>query len=276
MIKPFFHGVASLPRGAWFFLRNPSLWPTGVVPILLTMLVFTAALIAVFFGVDALVDRLETIPEPLRPDRADSGFWPAVGHVFVMIWYGLRVAGHWALMHLRWLFFLLAFAIFAVFSFFAFVVVVNIIGAPWNDALSAKVELLMGGRSEEAKTTLRQKFGELATGIRHSLLRLLIYLLGALVLLIVEWVSGGVGTVVVAPVGIFWSIVFVALEFADIPESRRNKTLSQKFKTLKSNPGAMLGFGSVTYLILLVPVLNVLVIPFAVTGITMLYKEQLE
>ena len=275
-IKRFFQGAASLPRGAWFFLRNPSLWPTGVVPILLTMFVFTVALIGVFLGVDALVDRLEDIAAPLRPEAADAGFWKAIGHFFVMVWFGIRSAGHWVLTHLRWLFFILAAGIFAFLSFFAFVVVVNIIGAPWNDALCAKVEHLTGGHRDGAKSTFRQKFGELWTGIRHSIIRLIIYLMGALVLLIAEWVTGAVATPIVAPLGILWSIVFVSLEFADIPESRRNKTLSEKFDTFKAHPAAMLGFGSVTYLILLIPVLNVLVIPFAVTGITLLYREQLE
>lgn len=249
----------------------------GAIPVLITLAIFTAAGVGYFMGVGHLVDVLHGVPAPEHPGPAGAGFWVHVGHAFQMIAYGLLMAGHWALIHLpAWLFFIVAGAVFVLFTWVTFVIVVNIVGAPWMDALCARVEALAGGHVGDQAGGVRQQFSELATGIKHSLIRLVVYVTGAVVLLLAEWISGGVGTVVVAPVGILWSIVFVALEFADIPESRRWMTMSEKVGVLGRNKAAMLGFGSTAYLALMVPILNVLIIPCAVTGMTLLYLEQVE
>ena len=278
MIGRFFRGLTSLPRGAVFYLRNPTLWGVGLVPVAISIVVFLGCAIGLYFGVDWLVEVLQGIPGPERPELATQGFWVGLGHYLKMAGYWMVFAGHWTLTHLpQWLFFMVFGAVFLVFMWVAFVVVVNSVGGPWNDALSARVEALVKGTPfVEDATPLRQKFSDLGRGVLHSLIRLTLYLTVAVILAIINAASGGIGTAIVIPLQILWSIFFMALEFADIPDGRRDKTLKEKFHTVGSNKAAMLGFGAATYFVLLVPIVNIFSIPFAVTGMTLLYLEEVE
>jgi CysZ protein len=265
VIRRFLHGMASLPRGAIYFVARPRRWPLGLVPILITLLLFVGVGIGYYFLVDGLIDKLQAIPAPDRPQQALGWvrYLPAVG-------------AHWLITELpRWAWHILFGLLFLLASWFTFVIVVNIVGAPWNDALAGRVEQGLGSETAYASEGARSTLAELATGIRHSLLRLIIYWAAHFPLLVLNLIPSGITNLIFLLVGVPWSVLFVAMEFADIPQSRRRLGFREKFGVVWAHRATMMGFGAATCLALTIPVVNVLSIPCAVTGMTLLYREEI-
>jgi len=63
----------------------------------------------------------------------------------------------------------------------------------------------------------------------------------------------------------------MAVQFADFASENQERPFTETLATLKDNRAASLGFGAPTALAMGLPVVNFLVIPFAVTGATVLW-----
>jgi CysZ protein len=73
-----------------------------------------------------------------------------------------------------------------------------------------------------------------------------------------------------APVGVAVAIFLGGLDFFDIPLSTRGLRLRNKLGVIWRNKFLALGFGAAAYLILLIPVVNMLALPVGVVGATLL------
>ena len=63
----------------------------------------------------------------------------------------------------------------------------------------------------------------------------------------------------------------MAVQFTDFPTENHERPFVETLAMLKQNRGAALGFGAPTAVAMGLPVINFLVIPFAVTGATVLW-----
>lgn len=245
----FLRGFSYVPRG-FRLLGAPGLRRFVVVPVLVNVVVFVGLFWLGAAGFREFLDWL--LPEPAATNGA-SWWEQALAVALVVV--------QWLL----WPLFLLA---GVILMFYLFTVVANLIGAPFNGMLSARVEQKATGAwppaVEEGPGVLLEAAGSVLAELR-KLAYFLTLALPALLLFLVPVVN------VVAP--LVWALVggwILALEYADYPLSNRGIPFTQQRALVKARRARHLGFGLGVLGMTLVPGLNLLAMPTAVIGGTLL------
>lgn len=155
---------------------------------------------------------------------------------------------------------------------YVFTLLANLIASPFNGLLSARVEKLVTGHEPESGMGLAQ---EMADGVFGELRRLRYYfgralLLGllSLVLLFVP-----VANLTIAPLWFIFGAFMLAFEYLDQPMGNRGLRFDAKIARMRAHRWRHLGFGSVVTLATAIPLANLVVMPAAVVGATLLYLE---
>lgn len=153
-----------------------------------------------------------------------------------------------------------------VAAFLLYPVLVSVLAAPFNDALSAAVEREIRRRTVSEPFGIARAAADLARPIGQAL-RIALFRLAATVFLL------PLGLVPVAgPIVLFLvSAAFTAFDHVDLPASRVRMSYAEKRELLARHRAASLGFGVVAQALLLVPIVNVFLLPAAVAGGTLLY-----
>jgi CysZ protein len=165
---------------------------------------------------------------------------------------------------LRWLLFPLAAAALLLGSLFAFTVVANLLLGPFLGQLAGAVNAHVGGARPAAGQGWWRDFRE---DIGQELRRLGYILLCFLGVFVLGWVP--LLNLLVAPVGLLVTAWMLALEHAAHPLGLRRLPLREQLGFLRRHRLAVLGFGLTSMGVLLVPVLNLLLLPAAVAGMTL-------
>jgi CysZ protein len=147
-----------------------------------------------------------------------------------------------------------------------------VVAAPFNEALSEAVERLETG-VEAAAPGLRGMLRELGRSIREELAKAAIYLalVGGLWLLAL-----GVplfGPLLQSVLGVALTALYLALDYVDLPASRRGWPVGRRLGLVRAHPRELLGFGLGVWVLLIVPVVNLLTMPAAVAGGALLFLE---
>lgn len=176
------------------------------------------------------------------------------------------------LSYFRWLLWPLFAIALVLVIFYSFTLIANLLGAPFNDLLSAKVETMLTGKlPEEAPGGLMAAVGP---AIRSELQKIGYFLPRALPLLLLFLIPG---VNAVAPViwGLFsaWSL---ALEYTEYPFGNNGYIFSEQRRLMKPRRLTALGFGGGIMLMMLIPGLNFLAMPAAVAGATALWVDRLK
>ena len=230
-----FHAIALL----W---RQRQLWPLVIVPAAINVALFIGGAALVLAYADSAAQLLW-----VRPEIAGL-----VSAALAVIWYLMYAA-------------LLVLGL--VTAYIATLLIGGIVASPFNDVLGERVErIVMGTTGSGAERPL---WKEALMSIRSSVVVVLLYalLMGPVLLLNVVPVVGSVtATVLGVAVGAF----FLALEFADAVLARHGYALRERIRLLRRNWPLAGGFGLSTSMLLWIPFLNVLCIPIAVVGGTLL------
>ncbi len=171
---------------------------------------------------------------------------------------------------LYWLIRGIAFIVLIVLILFVFTFLANMIASPFNAILSIKVEQALTGSAPESSVSLwlilpRSVARELA-----KLLYILPRLLGLLLITVIPVINA------VAPfLWILFGAWMMSIQYADYAADNNDVS----FKALKSRLGAnrfdALMFGLPAYLLLTVPVVNLILMPIGVAGGTRFWVEHL-
>ena len=151
--------------------------------------------------------------------------------------------------------------------FYSFTLVANLVAAPFNSLLAARVEAhLTGSRPENMDS---EKFWKLALRSFASEIHKLIYFIKWLIpLLIVTFIPG---INIIAPFLWFiyaaWSF---ALEYTDYPLANRGLLFSDIRQYNRNNRLRALGLGTGVFIMTSIPVINFLAMPVAIAGATQL------
>lgn len=172
---------------------------------------------------------------------------------------------------LRWLLWILFAAAYALALFYGFTLVANLIAAPFNAMLAAKVEeKLTGERPAESDESLLKaiapalagEFGKIVYFATRALPLLLLFLVPGLNILVsVGWVLFG-----------FW---FLAIEYADYPMGNHGLRPREQRRHLRSRRFKSLLFGAGVAVMMLIPFLQLAAMPAAVAGATRLWVDDL-
>jgi CysZ protein len=243
-VKNFLTGVRYFARGLGWTARRPKQWLFGLIPALIVLVLYAAALTALGVYLGDLVR--------LASPFADH--WSS----------GLRDATR-ALMGV------LVFAAAVMISIVTFTGVTLVVGEPFYEGISGRVEESAGGLPPETKVSL---WRQLMRGLGDAVIVGLITGLFAVVFFALGFLPV-VGQTVVPVVAACVSGYFLTLELTSIALERRGLRRSDRFALLRRNRGLSVGFGASVFVVFLIPLGALIAMPGAVAGGTLLARERL-
>ena len=240
MSQPPLSGPQYLKRG-FSLLREPGIRLFVILPILVNVLIFgTLSYLT--------LDKL--------------GQW--IGQV--MAW-----LPQW-LSFLEWLLWPLAVILVLVIVMYVFSTVANLIAAPFNGLLSEKVEEMLTGEEVAGRETILQAIASFPRSIGRECHKLLYYLGFAIVTLIASFV--------ISPLSpLLWFAMnawMMAIEYLDYPMDNRGMAFSESRRRTGSQRATSFSFGALVMVGTMIPLLNLIIMPAAVCGGTLMWVERLK
>jgi CysZ protein len=158
-----------------------------------------------------------------------------------------------------------------VLSILVFTALTLLIGQPFYEAISKRVEDQLGGVPNEInvsfwRTLPRSIFDSVRLILFGAIFGVAIFLIGLIP------VAGQVAAPILGAMLGGWVL---AVELTSVPFERRGLRLRDRRRALRSRRFTSLGFGVATFLCFLVPLGAVLVMPAAVAGATLLSRRLL-
>jgi CysZ protein len=246
-IVAFAQGVGLPFRGAGFLLSRPHLWSLVAIPLAINTILFCAVL---FFGWSWFAEHLRAWITTPQPEAA---------------WY-IRF-GLGALAFMAKLFFWL---VVLLLVYLVFTPMALIIAAPFNDRLAEHAERACGFVVEDERHTIGKVVGEALYVLVGECKRLAAFGLVFLLIFLLN-VIPVLGNALYPPIVFVWGCVSAAFEFASYPADRRHFPFRRKWAMVRCHPAFSLGFGCVTVLCLMIPFLNVLIVPVSAVAGTFLF-----
>lgn len=169
----------------------------------------------------------------------------------------------------------LAAAILTVMLFFlvnwTFVLVVTLIACPFNDILSSRIEKQLRG---ENTLDMGATFSRLISRLFFTLFNEAKKILFIAFLSILSLVFGYIP--LIAPIGIFLAVLLLAVEFLDYSWSRHDLKFKDCVKDLKGNVGGYSFGGAFFFILVSIPLINLVVPPLATSYFTTLWVKNHE
>lgn len=159
-----------------------------------------------------------------------------------------------------------------VIMFFTFTLVANILAAPFNGFLAEKVEVVVRGRDDFPPFRWSELMAMVPRTIGRELRKLAYFLPRAIPLLILTFIPGL--NLVAAPLWILFGIWMMAVQYIDYPADNNKLGWNEMLAWLREKRWQSLGFGGATYLALMIPFVNILVMPAAVAGATLFWVRE--
>jgi CysZ protein len=161
----------------------------------------------------------------------------------------------------------LALLVFMVIAYYMFATVAGILAAPFNGALAGKADEIIQQRKlrdEPVSATLK----DVPRIIAHTL-RVLLYTLPRMLLSFLLLLIPVVGYIA----WLAFSGWNVAVGYLDCAGDNHHKSLRELILSMRENRVACIGFGISVYFMMLVPFVNMIIIPAAVCGSTKLLAD---
>ncbi|WP_432023587.1 EI24 domain-containing protein [Streptomyces parvus] len=235
-------GFGYLMKGQRWVAQHGRWFGFGLLPGLVTLVVYAGALIGLGYGADDLVGWAT----PFADDWSSP-------------WQGLLRTGLTALVFVFGLF-------LAVITFTA---VTLLVGQPFYESLSEEVDRSEGGEVPESGLPLWQELWISARDSVRVLLRVALY---GIILFACGFIPV-VGQTVVPAIGFCVSGFFLAEELTAVALQRRGMVLKDRLVLLRGRRMLALGFGVPLVLAFLIPFVAVFLMPGAVAGATLLARD---
>ncbi|WP_432110935.1 EI24 domain-containing protein [Streptomyces sp. YPW6] len=235
-------GFGYVMKGQRWVAQHGRWFGFGLLPGLVTLVVYAGALIGLGYGADDLVGWAT----PFADDWSSP-------------WQGLLRTGLTALVFVLGLF-------LAVITFTA---VTLLVGQPFYESLSEEVERGEGGEVPESGLPLWRELWISARDSVRILLRVALY---GIILFACGFIPVA-GQTVVPVIGFCVSGFFLAEELTAVALQRRGLVLKDRLVLLRGRRMLALGFGVPLVLSFLVPLVAVFLMPGAVAGATLLARD---
>ncbi|MFJ1895075.1 MULTISPECIES: EI24 domain-containing protein [unclassified Streptomyces] len=235
-------GLSHLINGQRWVVRHGRWLGIGLVPGLITLVVYVGALVGLGYG----ADDLAAWATPFADDWSSP-------------WLGL----------LRTTLTVLVFAFGLFLAVITFTAVTLLVGQPFYEALSEEVDRAEGGEAPESGLPLWRELWISARDSVRILVRVALY---GLLLFAFGFVPVA-GQTVVPLIGFCVTGYFLAEELTAVALQRRGMVLKDRLVLLRGRKLLILGFGVPLGLAFLVPFVAVFLMPGAVAGATLLARE---
>jgi CysZ protein len=243
-VKNFIAGVRYFVRGLGWVARRPGQWLFGLIPALIVLMVYVVGLI--FLGL--YLTDLVNAASPFA-DHWSTGPRDTVRVLMAVLIFGAAI----------------------MISIVTFTGVTLVVGEPFYEGISGRVEASEGGLPPEADLAL---WRQLVYGLGDAVIVGLITGLFAVVFFALGFLPV-VGQTVVPVIAACVSGYFLTLELTSIPLERRGLRRRDRFALLRRNRALAVGFGASVFVVFLIPLGALIAMPGAVAGGTLLARERL-
>ncbi|EKT55694.1 putative sulfate transport protein CysZ [Providencia sneebia DSM 19967] len=162
-------------------------------------------------------------------------------------------------------------SIVLVFAYF-FSTVANFIAAPFNSWLSEKLESdLTGIPAPDAGITDLLK--DVPRMLKRELVRVGYYLPRAIVILILFLIPG-IGQTVAPVLWFLFSAWMMSVQYCDYPFDNHRVSFDKMKQTLSQDRVKNIQFGSVVSVLMMIPIINLFIMPVAVCGATLMWVDR--
>ena len=162
-------------------------------------------------------------------------------------------------------------ALVALMVFFTFNTLANLIASPFNAFLAEKVEIVRRGQDPFPPFSWGELMAMVPRTLGRELRKLGYFLPRALGLLILSFIPGV--NLLAAPLWLLFNVWMMAVQYIDYPADNNKVSWPAMLLWLRRHRWASLSFGGVTYLAIMVPVFNLIAMPAAVAGGTLLWVD---
>ena len=243
-VRQFLTGAGLLGRGLGIVLRSPRLLGLGLIPALISGALYATAL---FF----LIDNLPQLTGAVTWFADD---WAQGWRDVMRILAGIGLLG-----------------VTGLFGVLTFTAVTLLIGDPFYERISERVEDRFGGVPDQVEVGFWP-------GLRRSLADSL-RLIGISILLGIPLFALGlipfVGQTVIPVLGGAIGGWLLAVELTGVPFQRRGQRLHHRRAALAHHRARTLGFGVAVFCCFLIPLGAILLMPAAIAGATLLARQTL-
>ncbi|MNQ33904.1 putative sulfate transport protein CysZ [compost metagenome] len=156
--------------------------------------------------------------------------------------------------------------------FFSFTLLANLIAAPFNGFLAEKVEAVVRGQDTSPPFSWGELLAMIPRTLARELRKLTYFLPRALGLLVLSLIPGL--NLIAAPLWLLFGVWMMAVQYIDYPADNHKLGWDEMLAWLRAKRWQSMGFGAVTYAALLVPGLNILLMPAAVAGATVFWVRE--
>jgi len=224
-------------RAAKLILDSPRLRRWSLVVLLISLVLLAALVVLLILGTGTILGLV----------------WPRPDDWWLLLWFPLAIL------------------LFSLLFVAGASTVPTIATAPILDFLSEETERLLGAELPP-EGGIRKFLRETVGAVLKAALRVLILLAGYGVLLFF-WLIPGIGQALWTVGSVGWTIYWIAYEYLDITANRHEYGFLEVVRAVRAHASASLGFGAALYLMLLVPLLNVVFIPVGAVGAAIFFVE---
>lgn len=167
---------------------------------------------------------------------------------------------------MEWFFWLLYFVAILMTIFYGFVSAANLLAAPFYGYLSEIVENRLSDRKNPETFSWKTLLAMVPRTVMRELQKILYYLPRVIALLVLGLIPGI--NALAALLWIFFSAWMMAIQYLDYPADNNQLSFPDMLRYLRQKRAAALGFGSLTFGLTLLPLVNLITFPAAVCGAT--------
>jgi CysZ protein len=244
LARQFLSGASLLGRGLGLVLRSPRLLVIGLVPALISGILYATAL---FF-------LIRHVAELARAVTWFADDWAEALRDLIRVVAGAGLLG-----------------VAVLLGILTFTAVTLLIGDPFYELISERVEDRFGGVPDEVEVGF---WRSLRRSLVDSLRLIALSVLIGIPLFVLGFVPV-VGQTVVPVLGGAVGGWLLAVELTGVPFQRRGRRLRSRRATLAANRPTTLGFGVAVFCCFLIPLGAILLMPAAVAGAALLARQVL-
>lgn len=163
-------------------------------------------------------------------------------------------------------------ALVLLMVFFTFTMLANVIAAPFNGFLAEKVEVVVRGQDNFPAFSWGELVAMVPRTFGREMRKLGYFLPRAIGLFILSFIP--VINVVAAPLWLVFGVWMMAIQYIDYPADNNKMSWPDMLAWLRQKRWQSLGFGGITYLALMIPGVNVVMMPAAVAGATLFWVRE--
>lgn len=237
-IRRAWSGAFCVVQGAMLTLRSPSLLRLALIPVLVNLVLYPVCM---------------------------WGAWKALFPAHALLFPWAQPEGFWALpwLVLSTLLYAVLGVVFFLTALLFALVLAAAVAAPVLDAISAGTESAITGQAAPAGPGVVEG---VLRAVKGQLLFLLLYL-PALLVGGIAYVLPVIGLVVGPAVQAGITVTFLAVQYLEWPAERRRKGVMDRFRLVRANAAACLGFGAAAWAMMVFPFM----LPLIAVGGTLLF-----